>query len=242
MRSRLWTRTVAVALLIDLFLLTAAFTIVGILVKSLSVVTTIVLALTQLATVTIALFIPVSRKDEARRKMQAAMSQYVILQSLKSHPSDKNRVINRMRVLAPAACFRQEEIAEYLESADLGERFAAFACVQWQWRNDEAYEAMPFFTYGKTARELPGPSMHPSKGYFPQLLEVLCRSWDKFENYHAMVAMWSMVVSLGPKDKQELFKRVLDQSAGPLGHTCNEWGEFIQYLGGKRKSLTSSNG
>jgi hypothetical protein len=48
MRSRLWTRTVAVALLIGLAMLTAAFTIVGILVKSLSVVTTIVLALTQL--------------------------------------------------------------------------------------------------------------------------------------------------------------------------------------------------
>jgi hypothetical protein len=45
MRSRLWTRTVAVALLIGFFVLTAALTIVGILVKSLSVVTTIIFAL-----------------------------------------------------------------------------------------------------------------------------------------------------------------------------------------------------
>jgi hypothetical protein len=183
-----------------------------------------------LATATIALCIPLSRKDEARRKMQATMSQYVILQSLKADSSDKNRVINTMRELAPAARFHQEEIAGYLKSANLGERFAALAVVQWQWRNDEAYNAMPFFTFGKTPRELPRPPKRPSRGYFPQLLEVLCRSWDQFENYHAMVAMWSMADSLGPKDKQELFKRVLDRSAGSPGHTCDKWGEFIEYL------------
>ncbi len=59
---------------------------------------------------------------------------------------------------------------------------------------------------------------------------VLCNSWDEFENYHVTVAMWSMVGSLGPKEKQELFKRVLDKSASSLGYTCNEWREFIKYL------------
>jgi Caspase domain len=183
---------------------------------------------------------PLSRKDEARRKMQAAMSQYVILQSLKADPSDKNRVINRMRELAPDACFRQEEIAEYLESTDVGERFAALASVQWQWRNSEAYDVMDFRRI-KTPKELPEPPEDPSKGYFPQLLEILCRSWDKFENYHATVAMWSMVNSLEPRDKQELFKRVLDQG---VAITCEEikWRKFIDYLNGMRKSLASPNG
>ena len=243
MRSRLWTRTVAVVLLVSLFALTAACAIVGILVKSLSTAASIVAALSQAATLTIALFMPLSAKNEARRKMRAAMSQYVVLDSLMVKQPDVkgrvlNRVINRMRELAPAACFREEEIAEYLESTDVGERFAALASVQWQWRNDEAYDAMPFFTFGKKPGELPGPSDHPSRRYFPQLLKVLCDSWDKFENYHAMVAMWSMVPSLGPKEKQELFKRVLDQSEVPVGYTSNEWGKFIEYLNGKRKSLT----
>jgi hypothetical protein len=186
---------------------------------------------------------PVSRKDAARRKMQAAMSYYFILQSLKALPRDKNSLINRMRELAPDARLRQEEIAEYLESTDAGERFVALACVQWQWQNSDAYDVMDFRRLKKPI-ELPVPPKDPSRGYFSQLLEVLCDSWDQFENYHATVAMWSMVDSLEPKDKQELFKRVLDQSTGPLGYTCNEnqWGKFIEYLNSKRKSLTSRNG
>jgi hypothetical protein len=240
MRSRIWTKKVAVFLLVCLFLLTLIFTVMGILLKFPSAVTSIILAVFQAATATIALFMPLSSKDEARRKMQTAMSQYVILQSLKADPSDKNRVINRMRELAPDACFRQEEIAEYLKSTDVGERFAALACVQWQWRNSKAYDVMDFRRY-KNPRELPGPSEHPSTGYFPQLLKVLCNSWDQFENYHATVAMWSMVDSLGAKDKQKLFKRVLDQS---VGITCEEtkWREFVRYLNAKRKSPTSRNG
>jgi hypothetical protein len=229
MRSRLWTKEAARVLLVCLFFLTAIFAIVGPLLKFPSGVTSAVLVVIQAATAAIALFMPLSSKDEARRKMQAAMSQYVILQSLKAEPSDKNRVINRMRELAPDACFSHEEIAEYLESADLGERFAALASVQWQWRKDEAYKATRF-KCGKKPSEYPGPSDRPSTGYFPQLLKVLFDSWDKFENYHATVAVWSIVASLGPKDKQELSKRVLDQSAVPPGHTCNEWGDFIEYL------------
>ena len=201
--------------------------------RSLSVVATIVLVVSQAATAAIAGFIPLSRKDEARRKMRAAMSQYVILDSLKAGQPDKsrflNRVINRMRELAPAACFRQEEIAAYLESVDLGERSAALASVQWQWKNSKVNDVM-HFTDLKKPSELPGPSDHPSSGYFPQLLKVLCGSWDQFENYHATVAMWSMVESLKPKDKQELFKRVLDPNAVPIHYKCNEWGKFIQYL------------
>lgn len=240
MRSRLWTRKVAYVLLICLFLLTATFTIVGILVKFLSVATSIVLALIQLTTVTIALFMPLSRKDEARRKMQAAMSQYVILQSLNASPSDKNRVINRMRELAPEARFGQGEIAEFLNSTDAGERFAALACAQWQWRNSKAYDVMDFWR-AKKPRELPDPPKDPSRGYFPQLLDVLCGSWDQFENYHATVAMWSMMDSLEPKDKQELFKRVLGQGPGAPVCTCEEakWKEFIRHLSDMRESLTS---
>ena len=229
MRSRLWTKKVAVVLLACLFLLAVAFTAVGILVISLSAATTIALAVIQAVTVMIALFIPLSRKDEARRKMQTAMSQYVMLQGLNAHSSVKNRVINTMRELAPDARLRHEEIAEYLESTDVGERFAALACVQWQWRNDKAYDVMNFRLM-KTPKELPGPSKHPNSKYFPQLLEVLCHSWDQFQNYHATVAMWSMANSLEAKDKQELFKRVLDQNAGAPSQTCKEWGEFKQYL------------
>jgi hypothetical protein len=245
MRSRLWTRTVAYVLLLCLFLLTATLTIMGIMVKSPSVVTSIVLALIPLATATIALFMPLSSKAEARRKMQVAMDQYVVLQSLNAESSYKNRVINRMREQAPGARFRQEEIAEYLESTDIGERFAGLACVQWQWQKRKVHEVMDFGRIkNENPRELPEPPGHPSKGYFSQLLKVLCRSWDRFENYHATVAMWSMVDSLVPKDKQELFKRVLDQSAGPLPNTCEEakWKKFIEHLNDERKSLTSGNG
>jgi hypothetical protein len=144
MRSRLWTRAVAAALLFFLFLLTAFFAFGGPSLKFPSAATSAVLVVIQAATATIAVFMPLSSKDEARRKMRAAMSQYVVLDSLMViKPDDKgrvlNRVVNRMRVLAEAACFRQEEIKEYLESADVGERAAALACVQWQWRppNDE---------------------------------------------------------------------------------------------------------
>jgi hypothetical protein len=232
MTSRLWTWEVARALLFCLSLLTAAFTIMGVLAVFSSVITGIVLVLIQLATAAIAFKMPLNRKDEARRKMQVAMSQYVILQSLKATSSDKNRVVNRMRELAPVARFDDEEIVEYLNSADVGERFAGLACVQWQWRNSEAYEVM-HFRHNKKPRELPQPPENPSRRYFSKLLDVLCDSWDEFENYHATVAVWSMVDSLGQENMQELFRRVLDQS---VGITCaeTEWRDFKRYLNNKR--------
>ncbi len=112
MRSRFWTREVAFRLLFCLFLLTVFFAVAGPLLKFPSGVTSAVLVVIQAATATIAVFMPLSRKDEARRKMRTAMSQYVILDSLKEGQDDKskflNRVINRMRELAPDACYRQE--------------------------------------------------------------------------------------------------------------------------------------
>jgi hypothetical protein len=239
MRSRLWTKTVAVVLLVCLLSLTAIFAIVGPLLKFPSGVTSAVLVVIQAASATIAVFIPLSRKDEARRKMRTAMNQYVVLQSLKADPGDKNRIMNRMRMVAKAACFSQEKLAEYLGSADVGERIAALACAQWQWRNDndDVYKAMRF-KCGKKPSEYPGPSNHPSSSYFPQLLEVLCDSWDEFENYHATVAMWSMVAYLEAKNKQALFERVLDQSAGPIRHTRKEWKAFIEDLDDRRKAST----
>lgn len=232
MISHFWTRNTAISILIFLFLLTATLTIIG----SVSVAKTITLALIQMATATIALFIPLSRKNEARRKMQSAMNQYVILQSLKGDSSQKNRVINRMHELAPIALYSQEEIASYLDSTDVGERFAALAIVQWQWQNPKVHTEMDLRF--KKPRELPKPPKHPSKGYFLQLLEVLCGSWDSFENYHATVAMWSMVDSLDPKDIQKLFHRVLEENEGSLGYKCErvKWDKFIEYPKNKRKS------
>lgn len=232
MPSRLWTWEVARALLFCLSLLTAAFTIIGILAVFSPVITSTVLALIQVATATIGFRMPLNRKDEACRKMQVAMSQYVILQSLKATSSDKNRVVNRMRELAPEACFDDEEIVEYLNSTDVGERFAGLACVQWQWRNSEAY-TVTNFRANKKPRELPQPPENPRGGYFSELLEVLCDSWDEFENYHATVAMWSMADSLGQENLQKLFSRVLDQN---VNITCatDEWREFKRYLNNKR--------
>ena len=81
MMSWLRTREFARALLLFLALLTTAFAIIGPLAVISSVVTSSSLALIQLATVAIALYMPPSRRDEARRKMQAATRQYVILRS-----------------------------------------------------------------------------------------------------------------------------------------------------------------
>src|SRR6266436_5021583 len=109
------------------------------------------------------------------------MSQYVVLDSLKEGQDDKgrflNRVINRMRELAPDACYRQEEIADYLESTDVGERFAALASVQWQWqKNTKANEVTQIGRFRKeNPKEFPEPPDYSSNEYFPQLLEVLCR-------------------------------------------------------------------
>jgi hypothetical protein len=191
-----------------------------------------------MATGTIGLFTPPSTKNEARLKMQSAMNQYVILQSLKGESSQKNRVINRMRELAPIALYPQEKIVSYLDSTDVGERFAALAIVQWQWKNSDAYKEMDFLR-GKKPRELPEPPKQPSKGYFSQLLEVLCDSWDSFENYHATVAMWGMVNSLDPNDNdmRKLFNKVLDENKGSRDCKCEKWDKFIECLKKKRQSL-----
>jgi hypothetical protein len=242
MKSRFWTREVAKRLLFSLFLLTAFFAVVGPLLKFPSGVTSAVLIVIQAATAAIALYMPLSRKDEARRKMRTAMSQYAILDSLMEGKDDKskflNRVINRMRELAPDACYCPEEIADYLESTDVGERFAALASVQWQWqKNTKANDVTQIMRLKEeNPKEFPEPPEYSSNEYFPQLLKVLCRSWDKFQNYHATAAMWNMVDSLGQEAKQVLFERVLDQN--PPGYKCDPWEAFKEDLRDKRKSLT----
>lgn len=120
MLSRFWTRRTAIFMLVLLLLPAAILSVVSVvvtLVKPWSVVTTIVVAVASLATALIAYFgIPLSPKQEARREMRRAINQYVVLQSLKAEPSQKNRVINRMRELAPDARYSWEEIADYLHS------------------------------------------------------------------------------------------------------------------------------
>jgi len=236
MLSRLWTRRTAIFMLVLLLLPAATLSVVSVvftLVKPWSFVTTIVVAAAGVATALIAYFgIPLSPKQEMRREMQRAINSYVILQSLKAEPSQKNRVMNRMRQLACDVRYSWEEIADYLHSLDVGERSAALASVQWQWKNPEVHEKMRF-DYRKKPEELPGPSKNPDKGYFPQLLEMLCDSWDSFENYHATVAMWSMLDFLEPKQIQELCGRVIDKAGGqecPLYYKCDEWGKFIDDL------------
>jgi uncharacterized protein YjbI with pentapeptide repeats len=99
-----------------------------------------------------AIEIPVSR-NEARRKTAEAINQYVLLQSLNAASSQRNRVINRMRELAPVVRYSWEEIARYLLSLNEGERFAALASVQWQWQNHEVHKAMNF----SYLKEIPPP-------------------------------------------------------------------------------------
>jgi len=94
------------------------------------------------------------------------------------------------------------------------------------------------FKREKTPEELPLPPQRPDKGYFPQLLKVLSGSWDRFENYHAVVAMWSMSHSLDTGQMRELCDRVLD---GSLGYTFEKvkWDRFVEYLRKRRQSLGS---
>ena len=140
-----------------------------------------------------------------------------------------------MRILACDVRYSGEEIAEYLLSLDVGERSAALASIQWQWSNPDVHGKMNF-GYGKKPYEFPGPSKNPDKDYFPQLPELLCYSWDRFENYQATVAMWSMLASPKTPDiKQieEVCTRVIDRAGCeecPLSFRCDEWDKFIEYL------------
>lgn len=225
-----WTRKSAIGVLIAISLLAAICTAIGVWEiwgKAWSNVATIgVFVLTAVAAIIAAIGIPVSRKHEARRKIGRAINSYVILDSLGAKPDQRNRVINRMRELAPDVRYSQEEIADYLHSSDVGERFAALASVQWQWSKDKdtIYGEMgDFMRYKK----MPLPPEQPDKGYFPALLKMLSDSWSEFENYHATVAMWSMLESLEPKQIKELYDKVIDKE---LPNRGKEWKKFTDFL------------
>jgi hypothetical protein len=234
--KRFWTRSFSIILIALLFSLTIALTIIGINVKSFSNTTTVLLAIINGITALIALAIPLSQKDEARRKIQRAMNQYVILRGSRADGGPKNIAVNRMRQLAPKALYPQEELAEYLQSTDVGERVAAIASIQWQWskEKDAIYFKMGDFKHNKNEKELPTPPKYPDNGYFPELLDMLHDSYDAFENYHATVAMWCMLDALEPGQLLMLYKRFLDTKEGQLPNRCNEWGEFIKALEEKR--------
>ncbi len=60
---------------------------------------------------------------------------------------------------------------------------------------------------------------------------MLCASWSVFENYHAMVAMWSMLDSLETKQLNELYDKVIDKE---LPKRNKEWKMFTDFLKEKR--------
>lgn len=187
----------------------------------------------------------VKEKNEARREMREEIRQYELFQSLGISSAKKNQVINRMRALAPFAYYSWEEIALYLCSLSDGERIAALASVQWQWPNKKVHEETKFSLL-KGAREIPPPPEHPDTGYFPQLLEMLCKSYNEFENYHATVATWSMLPSLKPMQIQKLYERIIKKAGCeecPLAHHCEDkhWIPFRNEVEARYQSLRQEN-
>jgi len=222
MSRHFWTRNTAIIILGFLLVLSVVLVVVGALIKPLSIVTSIVLATINAATVFIAVIIPPSLKKEARRKTEEAINQYVLLQDASEH--QRNIVINRMRKQAPVARYSWEEIAAYLQSLNEGERYAGLASVQWQWPNREVDAAMNF-----SHEEISPSAKRQDKDtrYFPQLLDILCNPARKFEHYHTIVAMWSMSYHLGPEQMQKLCERVI--SCKPYWES-DKWGVFKNHL------------
>lgn len=225
-----WTRKSAVGVLIAILLLVAICAVIQVSEiwgKAWSNVASIGVIVLTAVTAVIAYFgIPASPKQEARRKIQRAINSYVILDSLGAKSDQRNRVMNRMRELARDVDSSCEEIADYLQSSDVGERFAALASVQWQWSKDKdmIYREMGDFTRYK---KMPSPPEQPDKGYFPALLKILSDSWSEFENYHATVAMWSMLESLEPEQIKELCDKVIGKV---LPNRGKEWEKFTGVL------------
>jgi hypothetical protein len=174
--------------------------------------------------------IPPSPKADARIELDRTIGQYVVLQGLGGSAAQKNRAINRMRELSGRVRYSSSEISHCLNSLSEGERVAGLAIVQWQWGDRTIWEKISFVRL-KNIQELPPP---PAKrldvSCFTSLLNLLCNSYDKFENYHATVAMWGMLKALEPPQYQSLVDKVVDSPEGTIYNTCDEWGLFVAEL------------
>jgi hypothetical protein len=218
-----WTRKTADNIIIILLLLTAVFTILGLLVKPLSIAITIILALVQLTTAIIALKKPIDRKQEARDKTQETIDEYIHFQD--ATDNQKNTVIDRMRRQAPYARYTREEIVHFLESKRIqGERYAGLASIQWQWPNREHHAETQF-----PLEEISPPATEKQRDthYLTQLLNLLCDPGNKHQHYYAIEATWGMIPHVASEQMQEVCERV--KSCDPYWKS-DRWGALKGYL------------